>query len=675
MSHTVRSRLWHARAAVLLLALISAVLLILSVSDGRYASADTPPQVDPWAWGRNDQGQLGNGTTNVTDNPDPVQVSNLTDMTDVAAGNQHSLAIKSNGTVWAWGSDGSGQLGDGGTNTNQNAPVQASGLTDVVAVAAGLNHSLAVKNDGTVYAWGSNSKGQLGYDPDPTTTNTFENSGTPGQVSGLTDVVAVAGGTFYSLALKSNGTVYAWGNNDVGQLGNGTTNSTPNLNPVQVVDPSDPTGFLTGVMAVAAGSSHSLAATNDGAIYTWGFNSQGMLGYDPDPTTPGLQNSSTPGQVSGLTGVTDVAGGNFHSVALKSDGTVWAWGANDKGQLGHDPDPTTLGLEPSVTPGQVKDHKDPNNPNDDVALTDVVDVSSGLNHNLAATSTHGAVWAWGCNDYGQLGNESVQRNPGSNCASPAFSIKPVQTIGLFNATEVAGGGSHSLALASNDNMAPSTTNMLSPAPNDNGWNSSDVTVTLNATDTGGSGVKEITYSATGAQAISSTTDPGDTASIPITTEGETTITYSAKDNAGNVEAPENTLTVKLDKSAPMVVAGGFAPTGKGVPRGTNITAEFSDEMEPSTLVNPITQTSTTVKLVNTATGKRVKNVVVSYDEATKTVTLDPFGPSTTLLARNTKYKVTITTGAMNLAGLALDQNPSASGNQPKVWTFTTGRSA
>jgi alpha-tubulin suppressor-like RCC1 family protein len=654
-SHTGESRLWRARAAVLL-ALISAVLLALSVSNERSASAQPAPQVDPWAWGNNGQGRLGNGTTNSTANPNPTQVSNLTGVLAVSGGGSHSLAIKSDGTddstaidgtVWTWGNDFNGQLGDGGANTNQNTPVEVSGLTDVVDVAGGNNHSLAVKSGGTVWAWGFNNRGQLGYDPDPTTTDTFENSGIPGQVedpsdtSGfLQDVVEVAGGVTHSLALKSDGTVWAWGFNDVGQLGNGTTSSTANPNPVQA-------SGLTDVVAIAAGSNHSLAVKSDGTVWAWGFNSQGMLGNGTSGTGT---NSNVPVQASNLTDATDVSGGNFHSIALESDGTVWAWGANDVGQLG---DGTTTSRR--TTPVQVSN------------LTDVEDVSSGLNHNLAATSTHGEVWAWGCNDYGQLGNSGVPTNPGSNCASPAFSRTPVQTIGLFNAGEVAGGGSHSLALANVDNTAPNSTDMVSPTPNAAGWNNSDVTVNLNATDTGGSGVREILYSATGTQTIPSTTDPGDSAQVPITTEGETTITYLAKDHAGNTQTPENTLTIKLDKSAPTVDS--WSPTGKGVGRGTNITATFSDEIDEAT------RTSQTVKLLNTATGKRVKNVVVSYDDGTRTLTLDPFGNSTTLLARSTKYKVTITTGVENLAGLSLDQNSTKAGNQPKVWSFTTGRRA
>jgi alpha-tubulin suppressor-like RCC1 family protein len=644
MTSNAGGRVPRRASTTLALAIISTVVLVLLAADGRMRAAQTTPLVDPWAWGSNSTGQLGSGTndTTPTAHPNPVQVGNLTDVLAVAGGGLHSLAIESDGTddgtandgtVWAWGNDFNGQLGDGGTNTNKNAPVQASGLTDVADVAGGNNHSLAVKSDGTVWSWGFNNRGQLGYDPDPATTDTFENSGTPGQVSGLTDVVDVAGGTSHSLAVKSDGTVWSWGFNDVGQLGNGATSSTPNPIPVQA-------SGLTDVVAIAAGSHHSLAVKSDGTVWAWGFNSQGMLGNGTSGTDT---NSDVPVQASGLTDAADVSAGNFHSVALEGDGTVWAWGANNKGQLGHDPNPVTSGFEPSSTPSQVS------------GITDVKDVASGLNHNLAATDAHGEVWAWGCNDYGQLGNSGVPTNPGSNCAP--FSRTPVQAIGLFAAADVAGGGSHSLALASIDNTAPETASTPSPAPNAAGRNASDVTVSLSAADTGGSGVEEIVYSATGAQPIASTTVPGDAASIPITTEGETAITYHATDNAGNTETPEKTLTVRLDMSAPTVEI--WSPTGKGARRGTNITSVFSDEMDETTLTNQ------NVKLLNMATRKPVKNVAVSYDEATRTLTIDPFGSSTSLLAKSTKYRVTTTTATENLSDIQMAR--------AKSWSFTTGR--
>jgi len=251
--------------------------------------------------------------------PFPQSKVNATDdvFLMLAGGIYHTLALRSDGTVWAWGQNGAGQLGDG-TTTNRKTPVRVLELTDVVGVA-GSNHSLALKSDGTVWAWGYNNSGQLG---DGTTTD----RNTPVQVLGITGVVSIAAGTWHNLALKNDGTVWAWGYNNNGQLGDGTT--TLRTTPVQVLG-------ITGVVSIAAGSWHSLAFKNDGTVWAWGYNNYGQLG---DGTTT---QRNTPVQVSGLTGiagltgVVDIAAGYFHSLALKSDGTVWAWGSNSEGLLGN----------------------------------------------------------------------------------------------------------------------------------------------------------------------------------------------------------------------------------------------------------------------------------------------------------------------------------------------------
>ena len=161
------------------------------VAGGPYHSLTLKNDGTVWAWGRNDFGELGNGTT--TSRYTPVQVKGLTNVVAIAAGYDHSLALRSDGTVWAWGLNGNGQLGDG-TTTNRTTPVQVKGLTNVVAIAAGVYHSLAIRSDGTVWTWGYNTYGQLG---DGTTTNKT----TPVQVKGLTNVVAIAAGVYHSLAL------------------------------------------------------------------------------------------------------------------------------------------------------------------------------------------------------------------------------------------------------------------------------------------------------------------------------------------------------------------------------------------------------------------------------------------------------------------------------------------
>jgi alpha-tubulin suppressor-like RCC1 family protein len=275
------------------------------------------------SWGFNNDGELGNGTVqmfspNGTDVPGPV--SGLSGVVAIAAGAEHSLALKSDGTVWAWGYNVAGQLGNG-TFISSDVPVQVSGLSSVVAIAAGTDHSLALKSDGTVWAWGDNEDGELGNYP-----FALENSDVPVQVSGLSSVAAIAAGSAFSMALKSDGTVWTWGINSYGNLGNGTFGGTTYM-------PGQVTG-LTGVMAIASGDLHQLALKKDGTVWAWGENEYGEVGNGTftNPSAPGI---GTPVQVSGLAGVTAISGGDSYSLALKSDGTVWAWGLNDDGQLGN----------------------------------------------------------------------------------------------------------------------------------------------------------------------------------------------------------------------------------------------------------------------------------------------------------------------------------------------------
>ncbi|WP_129721376.1 RCC1 domain-containing protein [Xylanivirga thermophila] len=270
------------------------------------------------AIGANSSGQLGDGSTTGT-KIDFVDVLGengigfLTDVVQIDTGEYHSMALKSDGTVWSWGRNSSGQLGDGGT-TNRSTPVQVKGLADIVQISAGGSHSMALKSDGTVWTWGQNNHGVLG---DGGTTN----RSTPVQVKGLADIVQISAGGSHSMALKSDGTVWTWGEN-YGQIGDGTTEE--RHTPVQVVYKPN-ISLLTDIVQISAGHSHSMALKSDGTVWAWGC---GMVGDGS------IYGQYSPVQVNDLTDVVQISAGDYHSVALKSDGTIWSWGRNSDGELG-----------------------------------------------------------------------------------------------------------------------------------------------------------------------------------------------------------------------------------------------------------------------------------------------------------------------------------------------------
>ena len=303
-----------------------------------------------WTWGHNAWGQLGDGS--MTDRTTPVQVSGLTDVIAVAAGRTMTMALKSDGTVWTWGLNNYGELGDGSTVTYgkdadgkyikviRNVPGQVVGLNGVVAIAAGRSTGIALKNDGTVWAWGENTYGTLG-DGNTNVSLTSGSSATPVRVIGLTDSVSIALKRSHILALKSDGTVWAWGHNRAGQFGNGEATgdaNSPGPVPVQVSDMSDPEA------TIATGYWHSMALKSDGTVWTWGDNEAGEL---CDGT---LINQLTPEKITGLYDLSAIEGGEYYTISLKKDGTAWMCGNNSSGFLGIG-EPKELISTPTVVTG------------------------------------------------------------------------------------------------------------------------------------------------------------------------------------------------------------------------------------------------------------------------------------------------------------------------------------
>jgi alpha-tubulin suppressor-like RCC1 family protein len=287
--------------------------------------------------------------------PMATPVSGLSGVIAVAAGvSGHSLALKSDGTVWAWGIHNYGAIGNGPTPDPTpcaqfidcvRVPVQAVGLTDVVAIAAGAAHSLALKRDGTVWAWGLNNAGQLGSTTPPrcsiSRSGLIPCSYVPIQVPGLSGVISLAGGGNHSLALRSDSTVWAWGSNDYGQLGDGTLTQRTTPGPVS---------GLSGIKAIAAGDFHNLALKADRTLVAWGSNQFGQLSAQ-SPMCTFVSCSKLPIPVAGLSGITAIAAGSNHSITLGSDGIVRTWGDNSSGQLGTGSSDTAMHLTPAPLSG------------------------------------------------------------------------------------------------------------------------------------------------------------------------------------------------------------------------------------------------------------------------------------------------------------------------------------
>ena len=343
---------------------------VVAVSAGSGHSLALKKDGTLWSWGENTFGQLGNGTATVwveienkteepkteekkieeneneneneedaekteelekTEEPEPEwdgiykiegylvdndklrPIKIMNDVLAISAGSSHNLALKTDGSLWAWGRNDAGEVGDGST-TDRLSPVKI--MTDVAAVSAGSGHSLAIKTDGSLWAWGLNDCGQLGDGTGGSYSSEEERTDKSAPVKIMDDVIAVSAGNGHSLAITKYGSLFAWGWNNNGQLGDGSTDS--KHTPVKVMD---------GVVAAGAGSGYSLAITRNGYLWAWGLNDCGQLG-DGDSDTKLMPVMEIMGEAAAVS-----AGWN-HNFAITKDGGLWAWGHNEIGELG-----------------------------------------------------------------------------------------------------------------------------------------------------------------------------------------------------------------------------------------------------------------------------------------------------------------------------------------------------
>jgi len=325
-----------------------------------------------WCWGYNQYGQVGIGTNLIREFPFPVTVMPGESFSSVSVGGHHTCAIKTDGSLWCWGHNGYGQVGDG-TNINKYSPTPVPGMSSgVSSISLGWYHSCAIKTDGSLWCWGNNEYGQLGD-------GSYENKNSPVQIM-PSGVSSVSAGGHHTCAVKTDGSLWCWGDNSYGQIGNGTLGGSVS-EPVQVIP--------SGVSSVSSGWFHTCAVKQDGSLWCWGDNGYGQLG---DNSFGGRV--SEPVEIMS-SGVSSVSLGWYHTCAIKTDGSLWCWGWNIFGQLGD---------------GTGEDKHSPH----PIMPSGVSFVSLGGFHTCAIKEEESSLWCWGWNSFGQLGDGekgTIRRTP------------------------------------------------------------------------------------------------------------------------------------------------------------------------------------------------------------------------------------------------------------------------
>jgi alpha-tubulin suppressor-like RCC1 family protein len=345
------------------------------------------PNAGLFVWGYNNNGQLGQNNT--IQYSSPIQIPGTT-WSFRAGGYQHSLATKTDGTLWSWGQGGSGQLGQN-DRIRRSSPVQIPGTTWSSVVSASVTDGfvLATKTDNTLWAWGAGSSGQLGQ-------NDRISRSSPVQIPGTTWKF-ITSGSYHTIATKTDNTLWVWGTNNFGQLGQ--NNIAPFSSPIQI-----PGNTWSNI---SAGGNHTVATKTDNTLWVWGYNAYGGLGQN------NTTYRSSPVQIPGTTW-SSVASAGIHILATKTDETLWAWGYNGQGQLGQNN--TTQFSSPVQIPGNTWSS-----------------ANCGYYYSTA-TKTDGTLWSWGSNSFGELGQNNITQYS-----------SPVQIPGT-SWSSIIGGGIHALAI-------------------------------------------------------------------------------------------------------------------------------------------------------------------------------------------------------------------------------------
>lgn len=339
----------------------SPIVMTSTVTTGNNHALAIKTDNSLWAWGDNSYGQLGDGTT--TNRKVPVKI--MTNVQSVYAKGNFTLAIKTDGTLWAWGDNTDGQTGSGSQKDMLMKPVKI--MSGVTTASAGQNHSLAVKDDGTLWAWGDDSEGKLGIGE-----SEYYSQYTPVYVTN--NAVSVWAGGCQSIALKADNSVWGWGNNWFGAVGAGgdTVKKPVKLN-------------LSAIKLITTGKNHTFGIKTDGSLWGWGVNEYGQVWSNAkeygkyQPTE-----YYTPFLIPNMENIEYVSAGSAHSAAVKKDGTLWTWGINYNGQLG-DGTKITRGI-----PAQVNN------------ISGVIAAFAENGYTLAL-QTNGTLWSWGSNERGKLG--------------------------------------------------------------------------------------------------------------------------------------------------------------------------------------------------------------------------------------------------------------------------------